>query len=80
MSDTFVPTKPAADIIWAKEPGGDIDFNDKESSVGSWSGTTKKGDTFLKVKCLCGRRGMLFTKINDGWKLVKGDPIPKEDW
>jgi len=80
MSDTFVPTKPAADAIWPKEVGAPVNFEDKDCSLGSWAGETKAGDTFLKVKCVCGRRGMLFMKKNDGWKIVKGDPTPKEEW
>jgi len=79
MSD-FVPSKPAANIIWAKEVDGDLDFEDRESNLGVWAGKTKKGDNFLKVKCLCGRKGLCFINTREGWKLVKGDSEPKEEW
>ena len=80
MADDFKPSKPAANIIWAKEVDGDLDFEDRESNLGVWAGTTKKGDNFLKVKCLCGRKGLCFINTREGWKLVKGDSESKEEW
>ena len=80
MADDFKPSKPAANIIWAKEVDGDLDFEDWESNLGVWAGATKKGDNFLKVKCLCGRKGLCFINTREGWRLVKGDSEPKEEW
>ena len=80
MADDFKPSKPAASISWAKEPGGDINFDDRESNLGVWAGVTKKGDNFLKVKCLCGRKGLCFINTREWWRLVKGDSEPKEEW
>ena len=80
MADDFKPSKPAANIIWAKEVDGDLDFEDRESNLGVWAGTTKKGDNFLKVKCLCGRKGLCFINTREGWRLVKGDSESKEEW
>ncbi len=81
MSDDFTPSKPAANLIWAKEPGGDIDFNDRETSLGSWPKKSKAGDTFLVGKCLCGRRCMIFMQTKEGWKIVKEAPQEsKEEW
>ena len=80
MTDDFKPSKPAANFIWNKEVDGDIDFNDRESSLGSWAGKTKNGDNFLKGKCLCGRKCLVFMNSREGWKIVKADPEPKEEW
>ena len=76
----FIPQKPASNFLWPKEVDGTCDFEDKESNLGIWAGTTKKGDYFLKIRCLCGRKGLGFINTREGWKLVKGDSEPKEEW
>ncbi len=76
-------TRPAMNFIGSKgsEKDAKIEFDDKSMSVGAWGAVTKNGDNYVRGKCPnCGSKIWGFCNSKDGWKLLKEDVTPKEDW
>lgn len=73
--------RPAADRVSNETPDGDFDFKKKEMWAGQWAKKTKNGDYYLVGKCAkCGCSGMTYMNKREGWKIVKDNVEPEEEF